>query len=63
MYKLKKDIVIKAGTVLDIAPWKTTRSGDHYDCLIGLTDNTCGVFTYDIDPSDIDNLNEWFEEV
>ena len=58
---LKKDIIIPAGTIFDTAPNKTTRDASHYDCLIGLSTNTSGVFTYCIDPDYIDELNEYFE--
>jgi hypothetical protein len=59
-YVLKKDIVIPAGTVLNKAPYKTVRTSDHYDCIVGLSGDTSGVFTYDIDPSCEGQLEEWF---
>jgi hypothetical protein len=49
---LIKDIVIPAGTVFSQAPSKTTRDDTHYDCVIGLSDNTHGIFTYCIDEPD-----------
>ena len=58
---LKKDIVIKAGTIMHEAPIKTTRHGDcHFQCCIGLSDDSHGFFTYCIDDPVLD---EFFEEV
>lgn len=59
---LKKDIIIKAGTVLTKAPTKTERIGDgHVECTFGLSKNSFGTVTYSIeDPSE---LEEWFEVV
>lgn len=59
--RLKKDIIIPAGTVMSKAPTKTMRHGDdHFDCVIGLTDDSCGFFNYCLgDPG----LGDWFEEV
>lgn len=57
---LLKDIVIPKGTVLHRAPLKTERPGDgHFDCVIGLSDNTTGIFTYCID-DDPEVLAEYF---
>ncbi len=59
--RLKKDIVIPAGTILGTAPTVTRRHGsDHFDCTVGLTDDSCGFFTYCVDDP---KLDEFFEEV
>ncbi len=59
--RLKKDIIIKAGTVMSTAPHTTKRYGDsHFDCVVGLTDDSCGFFSYYIDDP---YLDEWFEGV
>lgn len=58
---LLKDIVIPKGTVLSRAPVKTVRHGDdHFDCVIGLSDNTSGSFTYCLDGDDLD---EYFTDL
>lgn len=62
MVRLKKDIVIKAGTVFDRAPAITKRGSNAFECIIGLTKNSAGSFVYYMEPSDSD-LKEWFEEV
>lgn len=60
---LLKDIVIPAGTVLDVAPSKTVRAGDdHFECIIGLSDNTSGSFTYCMN-DDPDVLAEYFTDL
>jgi len=54
---LLKDIVIPAGTVFYDAPIRTERTpGCHIDAVIGLTNNTSGVITYEVS----DELGEWF---
>lgn len=59
--RLKKDIVIPAGTILNRAPTKTERVGDdHFDCVVGLTDDSTGFFTYCVDDP---ALSDWFEDV
>lgn len=61
MYILKKDIVIKAGTVFDTAPIKTERPGDgHIETIIGLTKNSYGALCYSFD--NLEEVQEWFEE-
>ena len=61
-YRLKKDIVIKKGTIMGCAPRKTRRYlNGHYDCIIGLSDNTSGTFEYFID--DDKGLEEYFEAI
>jgi len=58
---LKKDIVIKAGTILYEAPTKTVRQGGcHFECCIGLSNDSHGFFTYCIDDQ---TLDEFFEEI
>ena len=58
---LLKDIIIPKGTVLDEAPRVTKRiSNDHFECVIGLSKNTCGYFEYCIDS---DELNEYFADL
>jgi len=57
---LLKDIVIPAGTIFDDAPSKTERAdGCYVDCVVGLTKNTAGTFTYEVS----DELVEWFADV
>ncbi|HCY85922.1 MAG TPA: hypothetical protein DHV36_12375 [Desulfobacteraceae bacterium] len=59
--RLKKDIVIPAGTILGTAPAKTIRhGGDHFECTVGLTDDSFGSFTYCVDDP---ALSDWFEDV
>ena len=60
---LLKDIVIPAGTVLDTAPQRTERDNTHYDCVIGLSDNTHGTFTYCIDPDYPSELDKYFTDI
>ena len=62
---LRKDLVIKRGTVFQVAPTVTRREGEgHFAAEIGLTKDTSGTVSYSIDPSavaDLDKLlNEWF---
>lgn len=59
-YILKKDIVIKKGTLFVPAPYITKRNSEHFETNIGLTKNSCGVFTYCIDEKE--ELEEWFTE-
>lgn len=61
--RLLKDIIIPAGTIFLEAPWKTTRAPGHYDCVIGLSNNTSGTLCYDIDPIEEKELNEYFETI
>ena len=60
--RLKKDLVIPAGTVFNQAPIKTVNSGRGIEAIIGLSDNTAGSLTYFPD-DDPDEMAEWFEEV
>jgi hypothetical protein len=60
---LLKDIVIPKGTIFTQAPHKTERNDEHYDCLVGLSKNTCGDFTYCIDKDCTDELEDYFTDV
>lgn len=70
-WRLKKDIVIKAGTIFVDAPIRTERApGVYVDTVIGLTKDTAGFLTYEVgtseDRSDLRyrrQVNRWFEEV
>lgn len=58
--RLKKDIIIPAGTILSRASTKTVRHGqDHFSCSIGLSPDSSGSFEYCIDDPD---LSEFFED-
>jgi len=67
--KLKKDLVIPAGTVF--AKCKRFPSCEFYEAIIGVSKDTYGVVQYFFDDSDNDNedynddkeLSEWFEDV
>lgn len=62
MYKLKKDIVIKAGTKFKDVPIGTTTTwgSNCASTVIGLTDDSFGFFTYSLGSADLE-LEEWFE--
>lgn len=62
--KLKKDIVIPAGTIFNRIPKgsKSQYGKDFFEKSIGLTKDTCGDLRYCVD-SDDPSLNEWFEDV
>jgi hypothetical protein len=68
-YRLKKDVVIPAGTVFDTAPVRTERAiseepfDGSIDTIIGLTKDTSGTFTYALDPMDREALEEHFQPV
>jgi len=62
-YVLKKDIVIKAGTIFHcIDRNKKEFIEGNFSTLIGLTNDSCGEFIYRIDEDDY-KLGDWFEEV
>lgn len=65
--KLKRDIVIPAGTEFDTAPSKTERFGvGHIDCCIGLTRDVSATLSLCIGgPGDSERTDakEWFEIV
>ena len=61
--RLKKDIIIKAGTIFKTAPSKTVRHGKgHLETSIGLSDDTCGSLVYTLDDSG-DMCEEYFEMI
>ncbi|MBT6994207.1 MAG: hypothetical protein HN952_04540 [Candidatus Cloacimonetes bacterium] len=58
--KLKKDIVIKSGTIFEDAPTKTIRHGKgHIGATFALSKDSCGFIEYDL--IDYDDLKEYFE--
>ena len=59
-YRLKKDIVIPAGTVFGQAPTKKVMNGPHIEHILGLTKDTSGSLIYALD--DDPSLDEWFEK-
>jgi hypothetical protein len=63
--RLKKDLVIKAGTLFVTAPTKTELYGSgHIEAAFGLSKNTCGVVRYSLDLDEGgDDLSKWFEPV
>ena len=61
--RLKKDIVIPAGTIFDCYEDMTLETrGDTYCTTIGLTKDSAGDLIYGIDPSDSE-LDDWFEDI
>lgn len=59
--KLKKDIVIKKGTVLENCDTTSVRYiNNNYMCSIGLSKDSSGRLVYGYEPED-ETLNEWFE--
>jgi len=63
-YKLKKDIVIKAGTVFESIDGHThTFVEDCYSALFGLGKDSTGEIVYKGIDDDDKMRNEWFEEV
>lgn len=69
--RLKKDIVIKAGTIFDTAAENVSRDPAAYvECVFGLTKDSYGTVTYQVgDASDMRDtkhrraIRRWFEEV
>ncbi len=62
-YRLKKDIIIPAGTIFKTAPRKTERFDDDVvDAIFALTDDTAGICEYAVDWGD-PKIGEFFEEV
>ena len=60
--RLKKDIVIPAGTVFDNVDESSVEYGeDNYEHTLGLTKDSCGSLVYGVDLSE-SALKEWFEE-
>lgn len=66
-FKLKKDLVIPAGTVFDGAPVRVEYSYDNYEAIIGLTNNCAGHLVFGIEKDAhgelYTDLDGWFEEV
>jgi len=64
-YRLKKDITIPAGTILESAPRITERFGDCYEHImaIGGSVDTFGRFEYWMDDLEPEIKDEWFEEI
>jgi hypothetical protein len=63
VYRLKKDVVIPAGTMMSDINGITRRVvNDGFEKVFGLTNDTHGYFTYFIDEDDPE-VFEWFEEV
>jgi len=61
--KLKKDIVIPAGTVFQCCENMVLEAvRDTYTTSIGLTKDSDGEFVYSIDPDD-PALDDWFEDI
>ena len=60
LVRLKKDILIPAGTVLNDAPQRVWMCQGHAEHVIGLTKDSAGSLFYFIDPDDV-ALDEWFE--
>lgn len=59
--RLKKDIVIPAGSIFDEAPLRIEYNEGCYSHVVGLTPNSHGDIVYCIDEADKD-LSEWFED-
>ncbi len=61
--RLKKDIVIPAGTIFKPADSiRRTYIKDFYEHILGLTKDSYGDLIYSVDPSDPE-IKSWFEEV
>lgn len=61
--RLKKDIVIPAGTVFrDVRGEKVQYGEGNYEHTLGLTDNSFGTIVYGFDRAD-PAIWDWFEEV
>ena len=63
--RLKKDIVIPAGTMFSGIPKNsnTKYHEDNYETSIGLTRNSFGTLVYCVDRDDAELLKDWFVEV
>jgi len=69
--RLKKDIVIKAGTIFYTAESNVSRDPDAYvECVFGLTKDSYGTVVYQVgdegdmrDPKHRRAIRRWFEEV
>jgi hypothetical protein len=61
--RVKKDIVIKAGTILECIDGRTSKyHSGNYAVSLGLTKDTAGEFIYGWD-SLCEGIPEWLEEV
>lgn len=58
--RLKRDIVIPAGTIFDDAPRRIDMAQGHIEHVLGLTKDSAGSLCYFLDPDD-ETLAEWFE--
>ena len=58
--RLKRDILIPAGTIFDDAPRRVYLAPGHVEHILGLTNDSAGSLTYFLDPDDA-ALAEWFE--
>ncbi len=58
--RLKKAIIIPAGTIFDDSPRKTMRRGEHVDAVIALTSDMTGIFSTALEAGD---EKEWFENL
>jgi len=63
-FKLKKDVVIPAGTVFNCVDGeKREYVSGNYSCLHGISDNTCGEFIHGAIGDFPEEDSEWFEEL
>jgi len=61
---LIKDIVIPAGTVFTNAPEKIEQDSDVFgECTFGLSKDSYGTVTYEIDGDDKEGMKEWFVDL
>ena len=58
--RLKRDIIIPAGTIFDDAPRRVYLALGHVEHILGLTNDSAGSLAYFLDPDDA-ALAEWFE--
>ena len=58
--RLRRDILIPAGTIFDDAPRTMEMAPGHVEHIIGLTNDSAGNLVYFLDPDDA-ALAEWFE--
>ena len=63
-FKLKKDIVIPAGTIFNCVDGETRKYlNGNYSHLVALSNNTCGELIYGIETGFKKEESEWFEEI
>jgi len=61
---LIKDIVIPAGTIFTDAPERIEQDSKVFgECVFGLTKDSYGTVTYEINGDDKDGVKEWFVDV